>query len=207
MKPVSTQTGIHAEDKDLVDHVLRGDRAAFASIIKNTEGLVASIVGKMIPDTEERKDLAQDIYLKVYHKLGGFKFQSKLSTWIGQIAYNTCLSWLEKKKLVLPGSMGRDDQHHETVLDNMSTKHTDLFQHKPAAQLFDKQRAAIINAAIERLSPVYKTLVTLYHQEELSYAAIAAITSLPEGTVKSYLFRARKALKDDLLLQYKKEEL
>ena len=207
MKPVSTQTGIHAEDKDLVDHVLRGDRAAFGSIIKNTEGLVAAIVGKMIPDTGERKDLAQDIYLKAFHKLDGFKFHAKLSTWIGQIAYNTCLSWLEKKKLVLPGSVGREDQNNETMLDTMSSKHTDLFQHKPAAQLLEKQRAAIIAAAIERLSPVYKTLVMLYHQEELSYAAIAAITSLPEGTVKSYLFRARKALKDDLLSQYKKDEL
>jgi RNA polymerase sigma-70 factor (ECF subfamily) len=54
---------------------------------------------------------------------------------------------------------------------------------------------------------VYKTLVTLYHNEELSYDEIGQITGLPAGTVKSYLFRARKELKNHLLLQYKKEDL
>ena len=54
---------------------------------------------------------------------------------------------------------------------------------------------------------MYKTLVTLYHNEELSYDEIGTITGLPAGTVKSYLFRARKELKNDLLLQYKKEDL
>jgi RNA polymerase sigma-70 factor (ECF subfamily) len=54
---------------------------------------------------------------------------------------------------------------------------------------------------------VYKTLITLYHNEELSYSEIGEITSLPEGTVKSYLFRARKTLRNNLLLTYKHEAL
>ncbi len=54
---------------------------------------------------------------------------------------------------------------------------------------------------------IYKTLVTLYHNEDLSYDEIGTITGLPVGTVKSYLFRARKQLKNELLLQYKKEDL
>ena len=95
--------GNNPTDKHLVDRVLRGDTRAFGTIIKNTEGLVAQIVFKMIPVVEDRKDLAQDIYLKIFHNLAGFKFQSKLSTWIAQITYNACLSWIEKKKLVLPG--------------------------------------------------------------------------------------------------------
>ena len=57
------------------------------------------------------------------------------------------------------------------------------------------------------LSPIYKTLIMLYHNEELSYEEISQITELPEGTVKNYLFRARKALKERLLVKYKKEEL
>ncbi len=204
---MSTQTGNYPEDKDLVNHVLRGDHAAFARIIKNTEALVASIVYKMIPNQEDRKDIAQDVYLKAFHKLAGFKFQCKLSTWMGQIAYNTCLSWLEKKKLVLPQGPYGDNDSNEDPLDNLSNRQANLFEHPSAARLLEKQRSAIINAAIDRLSPVYKTIVSLYHQQELSYAEIAELTSLPEGTVKSYLFRARKALKDHLLLHYKKEEL
>lgn len=204
---MSTQTGNHVADKDLVTHVLRGDQAAFGTIIKNTEGLVASIVCKMIPDTEARKDLAQDIYLKAFHKLAGFKFQCKLSTWIAQIAYNTCFSWLEKKKLVLPGSLEEGGDSNEAVLEQMSSKLNDRLQHSAELLVFEKQRSVIINAAVERLNPVFRTLITLYHQQELSYTAIAEIMDLPEGTVKSYLFRARKALKEDLLVYYKKEEL
>ena len=204
---MSTQTGNHPEDKDIVNHVLRGDHAAFGRIIKNTEGLVAAIVCKMAPGAEDRKDIAQEVYLKAFHKLAGFKFQCKLSTWIGQIAYNTCLSWLDKKKLVLPDPSFGDSDSHEDPLDSLSNRQVDLFASKTVSLLFEKQRSAIINAALEKLSPVYKTMIHLYHQQELSYTEMAELTSLPEGTVKSYLFRARKALKDQLLLHYKKEEL
>ncbi|MBK5273133.1 MAG: RNA polymerase sigma factor, partial [Bacteroidia bacterium] len=70
-----------------------------------------------------------------------------------------------------------------------------------------KELSAILKTEIEKLSPVYKTLITLYHNEELSYEEIEQITSLPAGTIKSYLFRARKTLKNNLLLNYKKTDL
>ena len=97
-----TNPGNNKADKYLVDRVLSGDTPAFAAIIKNTEALVAQIVCKMISSPDDRKDLAQDIYLKAFKNLAGFKFQSKLSTWIAQIAYNTCFDHLRKKKLVFP---------------------------------------------------------------------------------------------------------
>lgn len=204
---MSNQTGIQHADKELVEQTLGGNQQAFASIIRQTEALVASIVFKMINNAEDRKDIAQDIYLKAFHKLSGFKFESKLSTWIGQIAYNTCYSWLEKKKLVFPDNYENDASSFEDPLDMLSRRLTDLFSHKAELQVFEKQRAGIIKTAMEKLSPISKTLLTLFHQEEMSYAEIAAITGLPEGTLKSYLFRARKSLKDNLLLNYKKEEL
>ena len=100
-------------DKDLVEKVLRGDTNAFSIIIKNTEALVAQIVFKMIGNEEDRKDLAQDIYLKAYKNLSSFRFGSKLSTWIGQIAYNACTDYLRKKKLVLGGAMFEDNDLDE----------------------------------------------------------------------------------------------
>ena len=65
----------------------------------------------------------------------------------------------------------------------------------------------VMKSEVEKLSPIYKTLITLYHHEELSYDEIGQITGMPAGTVKSYLFRARKELKNNLLLNYTKEEL
>lgn len=160
----------------------------------------------MINNTEDRRDLAQDIYLKAFHKLSGFRFQSRLSTWIGQIAYNTCLNHLEKKKLFLTGEEHQYDERDDDFSmpgsrsAQAGTPETEFF-------IFREELSTILQTEIEGLPPVYKTLITLYHNEELSYEEITQITGLPEGTVKNYLFRARRTLKQSLLSKYKKEEL
>jgi RNA polymerase sigma factor (sigma-70 family) len=193
-------------DQLLVDKVLHGNTNAFKTVIKNTEGLTAQIIFKMIPNAEDRKDLAQDIYLKTFQKLGSFKFQSKLSTWIAQIAYNTCINYLQKKRLVLPDNNSENNKSSDEALEILNNK-IDLFSNEPEKLIFKKELSEILKNEIDKLSPVYKTLITLYHNEELNYSEIAAITELPEGTVKNYLFRARKTLRDNLLLTYKKEAL
>ncbi|MDP4213822.1 MAG: sigma-70 family RNA polymerase sigma factor [Bacteroidota bacterium] len=192
-------------DKHLVDRVLRGDTRAFGTIIKNTEGLVAQIVFKLIPVAEDRKDMAQDIYLKAFHNLPGFKFQSKLSTWIARIAYNSCLSWIEKKKLVLPGNLHEEEDFYtvstETVYNGSATGSDS------ENRLFQKELSGILNKEIDQLPPIYQTLIILFHHESMSYEELSQITGLPDGTVKSYLFRARRLLKENLLSKYKKEAL
>ena len=192
-------------DQALVGKVLHGDTQAFSRIIKHTEPLVAQIVSKMIPDAEDRKDLAQDIYLKAFYKLDSFRFQSKPSTWIAQIAYHACFSFLKKKKLVLLDSTG-DEEETDSWMERHD-KTVNIFDKEPERLLHQSELSKILKTGLTKLSPVYQTLLTLYHNEELSYAEIAYITELPEGTVKSYLFRARKALKDHLLLTYKRDAL
>ena len=186
-----------------MNKVLDGDTSAFETIIKNTEGLVAQIVFKMISNTEDRKDIAQDIYLKTFKKLSGFKFKSKLSTWIGQIAYNTCLNYLEKKRLIILSKTEIDTDS----LELLSVEKINISNNETENFIFQKNLSEILISEIDILPPLYKTLITLYHNEELSYEEIAQITELPEGTVKSYLFRARKSLRESLSHKYKKEEL
>lgn len=197
---MSNQKENNLADQHLVAAVLKGDRNAFGLIIKQSEGLVAQMTFKMISSPGDRKDIAQDVYLKAFKNLQGFKFKSKLSTWIGQIAYNTCLHYLEKKKLVLLDNFGKDEEMpEEHIIGDLQNGTEEI--------LFGKELAGILNSEIDLLKPIYKMLVCLYHQEELSYAEIAEITSLPEGTVKNYIFRARKILKDNILLKYKRNEL
>lgn len=193
------------EDQLLVKKVLRGDTGSFAVIIKKTERLVAQIILKMVTTAEDRKDLAQEVYLKVYKNLNGFKFQCRLTTWIAQIAYNACINHLRKKKLVLVDdgtTMERESEEIETLQNNLHTGKNDS-----EAFLFNKELGQILQAEIEKLPPLYKTLITLFHNEELSYIEITRITGLSEGTLKSYLFRARKKLRENILLHYKKEAL
>ncbi|HKZ66485.1 MAG TPA: sigma-70 family RNA polymerase sigma factor [Chitinophagaceae bacterium] len=194
-------------DTQLVDKVLSGDTNAFGSIIKNTERMIAQIVFKMIPTPDDRKDLAQDIYLKAFKKLGSFKFESKLSTWIAQIGYNTCLDYLRKKKFILPGNVYEENETAYDASGIISNKLSRAIEMETDNLILQKDLSVILKTEIEKLSPVYKTMITLYHNEELSYDEIGQITGMPSGTVKSYLFRARKKLKDSLLLNYKKEDL
>jgi RNA polymerase sigma factor (sigma-70 family) len=190
-------------DRRLVQSVLSGDTQAFGKIIKNTEGLVAQIVFKLVEHREDRRDLAQDVYLKVFANLSGFKFQSKLSTWIAQIAYNTCISHLQKKKLALTDLFDGESEAPE----DPGTQHFNSSGANVETMIFQKQQAAILKTEIEKLPPLFKTLITLFHNEQMSYEEIGVITGLPTGTLRSYLFRARKLLRTNLLQRYKKEEL
>ena len=193
------------EDQLLVEKVLRGDTGSFAVIIKKTERLVAQIIFKMITFPEDRKDLAQEVYLKVYKNLKGFQFQSRLTTWIAQITYNACINHLRKKKLVLVDEGATIERENEVIETLQNKWHAG--RNDSEAFLFNKELAQILQAEIEKLPPLYRTLITLFHNEELSYIEIVEITGLSEGTLKSYLFRARKKLRENILLHYKKEAL
>lgn len=182
-------------DKDMINMIMEGDRHAATVLVSNTEKLVANIVFKMISNPSDRKDLVQDIYLKVFRYLPKFRFQSKLSTWVAQISYTTCLDHLEKYKPELMEMPGDDHTRGEEIS-------------KDASQLLSiKERAEILERLSAALPPVYRTLITLFHKEELSIDEIMNITGLPAGTVKNYLFRARKVLKEQLLNYYSKEQL
>ncbi|WP_440133281.1 RNA polymerase sigma factor [Chitinophaga sancti] len=180
-------------DQELIQAVLNGNKQAFGVIIKQSEGLVAQIMFKMISDAHARKDLVQEVYMRVYLSMGEFKFQSKLNTWIGGIAYKTCLKYLDKRPLGTSEIMEGDYPLMESGMETRA--------------ITQKELAGILKGAIDQLSPIFRTLVMLYHQEQMSLEEIVAVTALPEGTVKNYLYRARKLLQKSLLVKYKKEDL
>lgn len=184
----------HLSDKEIVANILNGNIQDFAVVVKSTEKLVTQIIRKMTTNEDDQKDLVQDIYLKVYQNLPSFQFKSKLSTWIANIAYNTTLNYLQKKKIPLVDI--------ETTLETKFTLTENV-----ELETISTEATEILNTEINKLPPLYKTLITLYHLEELPNKEIAVITDLPEGTIKSYLARARKILKDNINHHYKHEEV
>ncbi len=185
-------------DKLLIQRVLEGDQSAFRELFQNYRKLVNHIVYKMIPNITEREDICQDVFVKVYQNLGGFHFNAKLSTWIGRIAYNRCLTFLEKKKAVLYEDISAENE----TIDNIPSS---LMNPEKVVEQIDLSER--IRNEIDSLPMQYKTIITLYHLDELKYDEIAKIMKLPEGTVKSYLFRGRKLLKDRLMLKYEDGDL
>lgn len=187
-----------ADQQKLVEQILAGDKAAFRTLIALNQRLVSHVVFRMIKPGPDQEDICQEVFIKVYQNLDKFRFDSKLSTWIARIAYTTCLNFLDKKKLPLYDDLGDEDKQFEPI-----GKEED----RPDFRFADSQLSDILKTEIDTIPPVYRTIVTLYHLDQMSYAEIAEIMKMPEGTVKSYLFRARRMLKERLLARYKREEL
>jgi RNA polymerase sigma factor (sigma-70 family) len=184
----------YLSDKVIVTNILNGNIQGFATVVKSTEKLVTQIVRKMAANEDDQKDLIQDIYLKAYQNLSSFQFKSKLSTWIANIAYNTTVNYLQKKKVAI-------------IEIEATIESTFIVTENAELETIKTETLEILTKEMDKLPPLFKTLITLYHLEELSNKEIAEITNLPEGTIKSYLFRARKILKENINHHYKNKQL
>lgn len=186
------------KERELVDKIIAGDGDAFRELIAAHKRLVYHIVVRMLPNTSDHEDICQDVFVKVYQNLSRFNFGSKLSTWIATIANNTCINFLKKKQVPLL----EDCKNGDTPVENLLIDFT-----SPSRNAEKSDLKLQLQQCIAQLPVQYRNILTLYHLEEMSYMEIGKITGLPDGTVKSYLFRARKLLKDNLLHKYEKEEL
>ena len=184
--------------KNIIKKILSGNTDGFRFIIEDHQRLVMHIVVRMVKNPADREDLCQDIFVKVFQNLKRFKFQSKLSTWIGTIAYNHCINYLEKMKVPL----------YEDLLPEGGTIHdVGEQQSTPLKHAEAKDIATRLQTELQQLPIHYRTILTLYHVDEMSYKEIGEITGLPEGTVKNYLFRARQIMKKQLSDRYQQEDL
>jgi len=173
------------DDFELISQILKGNRNAFAFLVSRYQKLVVHITGRLIHRQEEVEDVCQDVFLKVYQNLGKYRNECKLSTWIATIAYNTSINYLRKFKK--GGELNPDDS---AALRNLSDFKSDDYEQADLHRYLREQ--------IEILPVQYRTVLTLYHLEEFSYQEIEQITGMPQGTVKSYLFRAKALLKEKL---------
>jgi RNA polymerase sigma-70 factor (ECF subfamily) len=181
-----------------VEQILAGDPNAFKRLVKDHERLVGQVVFRMISNVTDREDICQDIFVKVYQNLKGFRFNSKLSTWIARIAFTTCLNYLDKKKVPLyedcaPEGRTIDDCYGEAT--------------SPEQWAGGRQASVKVCEEIDQLPVIYGTILSLFHLQDMSYSEISSVLAMPDGTVKSYLFRARKMLKERLRSKYNLEEL
>ncbi|MCL1635667.1 sigma-70 family RNA polymerase sigma factor [Luteimonas sp. SX5] len=177
------------EDRALVQAVLGGAPGAFERLVRQYQGLCWHIVLRMVRQPEDARDLCQETFLRVHQYLHQYRFDSALKSWIGQVAYSVAKRHLERKRIPLVDSQ---DEEGASVVETVGDGSDLEGDHTQA------QASALLHAAIDGLPPLQRTLLTLYHLEELPIGEISRITGLPEGTIKSHLFRSRKQLRDVL---------
>ena len=188
---------------ELVRKIVAGDQRKFEEIIKLYERLVAHIVFRMVSDNTDREEICQEVFIKVFQNLEAFNFNAKLSTWIAKIAHNHCINFLRKHKLNLLDDMSNSNEHGDMQFtESLHTEST-----VPDTESEKNERVNIIRKEIEKLPEKYKIILTLYHIDEFSYKDIEQVVNMPEGTIKSYLFRARKMLRENLLKTYRGDEI
>ena len=173
----------------LVAAVLGNAPGAFERLVRDYQGLCWHIIQRMVRHPEDTRELCQETFLRVHRNLHQYRFDAPLKSWIGQVAYSVAKRHLERRRVPLAEATDADG---ESLLDNIG----DGFDLETATA--DDEVARCLHAAIEALPPLQRTLLTLYHLDEVPIAEIARITGLAEGTIKSHLFRSRKRLREAL---------
>jgi RNA polymerase sigma factor (sigma-70 family) len=173
-------------EKEVVSRILRGDFHAFELLVKQYEKLVFFVVNRLVQHLQDKEDICQEVFIKVHQSLPKFLFQSKLATWIARIAYLTAVDHVKKSKAARQADYPENIDHYHFSEDS------------PEFELVKKDTATYVNLLIAQMPLQYRTVLTLYHLNEFTCPEIEQITGIPEGTVKSHLFRARKLLKEKI---------
>ena len=173
-------------DKELIQQILSGNMNAFTLLVKQNQRLVSHLVYRIIRQQEDVEDVCQEVFIKVYKNLKHFKGESRLSTWIASIAYNSGISFIKKRK---DYAISENEDNFISQISNDSHPH----------EILEKvEFKELIHKKIEELPVHFRTVITLFHLNEFSYKEIEVITGMPEGTIKTHLFRARNLLKEKL---------
>lgn len=171
------------DDQFYINKILNGETNAFAILVDRYKNLVFTLTLQMLKNREEAEEAAQDTFIKVYKSLSMFKGDSKFSTYIYKVAYNSCLDRIKKnKKQLKEVSIDKFTEHQVKTIDNALNALTEA-EYKQS-----------IKDCIDLLPEMDGFLLTLYYFEELSLDEIATVVNLEANNIKVKLFRSRKKL-------------
>lgn len=176
------------QDAELIQEALDGSQEAHRQLVLRYQRPVWGLLQRMVRDSMLAEDLAQEVFVKAFRALGTFDRTRKFSSWLFKIAHNTAIDYLRRKQLdtvALETPAGEPD---------LLAVIPDSESESPDSALQRQDLARDLEASLERLRPEYREVVLLRFHEGLSYEEIAEVTDLPLGTVKTHLFRARKAM-------------
>ncbi len=171
------------DDHYYIDKVKSGELSAFSYLVEKYRDMVYGLSLKMLKNTEDAEELAQDTFVKAFQSIGTYRGSSKFSTWLYRIAYNGAITQLRKRKVEL---YSLDEQRLSDQDElNISNRLTDIDQEALAGSL---------KKAMATLPEDDQVLITLFYYEDQRMEDIAQITGLSESNVKVKIHRARKKM-------------
>lgn len=167
--------------------IKEGDIASYAFLVNKYKKMVFAIALQLMGNREDAEEIAQDAFLKAYQALDKYKGDSKFSTWIYRIIYNTAMSRLRKKKLDI-----------RSIDDNLSISIDVESTQSALKDLQAVERKKYLEDALKKMNGDDTSLLTLFYLEEYSVEEVCSITGLRASNVKVKLHRARKKLYAEL---------
>jgi len=183
------------DDARFLERLKARDERAFNELVRLYERRVYSLVFRMLARRDEAEDVTQEVFVQVFKAIDQFRGDAKLSTWVYRIAVNLCKN---RSKYLARRHAGEQDEL-EAVAERVplhEAKGVTASDVSRPDEAFDGHEVeAVVQRCIAKLEPDFREVLVLRDVEDLSYEEIAQITGLPDGTVKSRIFRARAQLK------------
>ena len=185
---------IDIDEKIVIQRAANGDADAFEQLVRTYQTPIYNLCLRMTGNPEDAADLSQEAFIKAWRNLGSFQFESAFSTWLYRLASNTCLDFLRSVKRRPQVSLTVEDSDGEAqTLDLPDSAPT------PEEAAITKEEQESLARAMQSLDEQQRQILTLRVVNDLSYAEIAEVMGIKEGTVKSRLARTRDALRKILL--------
>lgn len=183
------------EDRRLVQRCLEGQEEAFEELVERYQNMVYNLAYRFMGEPQEAEDLSQEVFLKVYRSLKGFRSDSTLKTWIYRITTNMALNrlkWFKRRRNDRQVSIDHErGASLPKMADTLSDSRPGPEHHVHATEI--QQR---LQDALDSISPDQKAVVILRDIEHFSYEEIAETLSINIGTVKSRLARGRSSIQE-----------
>ncbi len=188
-------------EQRILAQIRRGDRSALGDLLRCYQHRIYNICLRMVSNRDDAAEITQETLLKVVQKIEFFRGDSELSTWIIRIAMNQSISHLRKRKLRLTTSIdqpraGRSD--YDDQAGSLRDQLMDRQEPTPHENVEKKEMLAFLSEALASLDEPFRAVLVLRDIDQLEYEQIAEVLDVPVGTVKSRLFRARLALRQEM---------
>lgn len=182
-------------DSLLLQGLRAGDERSYEELVQRFQNPVYNLVYRLASNPTDPSDIVQDVFLKVFRGIASFRGQSSLKTWIYRIAVNESHNHRRLFSRTRGHEVGLDeDQGEGLTLDQVLPDHAP----SPFEVASDQQTQAAIEAALQRIKPIFRSALVLREVEGLSYEEIADVLQTNLGTVKTRILRGREALRAEL---------
>ena len=182
------------DEGHLVSRLKKRDEAAYVLFVQKHKGAVYNVCLRMLSNTHEAEDIAQEVFMRAFMSIGTFREEAKLATWLYRIAMNLCRNRIKYHQRRAANRHMSVENLFEGQYQRSCGRITGETPPTPEESLEASQAQTRIQQALLQLDDDFRRLLVLRDLEGLSYLDIMKITGLPEGTVKSRLHRARAAL-------------